>query len=73
MQDSLALTTQKNGGVSQEADIYDPANLWTEGYRTYIDQFGEMDPFFGDSLNDMMTFVQMPIWKEDGPHPPTRE
>ncbi|KAI9651028.1 hypothetical protein NHQ30_001065 [Ciborinia camelliae] len=70
MKDSLALTTQKNGGTSQEADIFDPANLYSEGYRNYINQFGDEEPYFEDHLNEMMTFIGMPLFVEGVPGPP---
>ncbi|TEY64760.1 hypothetical protein BOTCAL_0143g00150 [Botryotinia calthae] len=70
MMDSLGLTTQKNGGVSQEALIYDPGNLYTEGFRTYVlkadDEHG---PVFGEALDEPLNFLGSDVWEADEPMP----
>lgn len=70
MMDSLALTTQKNGGVSQEALINDPGNLYTEGFRTYVlkadDEHG---PVFGEALDEPLNFLGSDVWESDEPMP----
>ncbi|KAJ8061681.1 hypothetical protein OCU04_009482 [Sclerotinia nivalis] len=66
MQDSLTLTTLKNGGVSQEALINNPANLYTEGYRTYVLPEGEdAGPVFGEHLDEVLNDLGSGVWEED--------
>ncbi|KAF7890544.1 hypothetical protein EAF00_008859 [Botryotinia globosa] len=70
MQDSLALTTQKNGGVSQEALIYDPANLYTEGFRTYVLKADDQEgPVFAEALDEPLNFLGSDVWEADEPMP----
>lgn len=68
MQDSLELTIQKNGGVTQEAPVNSVYALYTEGYRRYVVEDPddeEAQPYFAENIDEPIMFIGVDVYDPD--------